>query len=147
MQPMAAAGSADAAAAPATPPRPRDPSPASAAGEQSRKRQRPIVTEAQRSFEQLKVLRAQQKKVLTDLRKRARVERRRITALNKKASKVSLQELMEIACLKHQMLLDKGELPHVDEAAAASTGPAITPGQAFAAVAAHAAKRKEQPSD
>lgn len=130
------------------PPPPEEPEAASPhVDEGAKKKPRAAVTEAQRNLERLRELRGQQKKVLSDLRRKTRAERRRISALNKKASKVSLQELMEIACIKHQMLMDKGELPPADDAAAAASSTThMTPGEAFAAVAAHAAKNKDIPT-
>lgn len=139
---MASAGARDASPPPPAPPPAADPAADSDAGSSPKKKGRVAVTEAQRSLEQLRQLRAEQKKILADLRKRARQQRRRISALNKKASKVSLQELMEITCIKHQMLMEKGELPAAEAADAAASDAPMDPGEAFAAVAALAAKRK-----
>lgn len=139
---MASEGkSADSPPPPAPPPAGEPPA-ESDAGSSPKRKGRTVVTEAQRSLEQLRQLRSEQKKVLADLRKRARQQRRRISALNKKASKVTLQELMEIACIKHQMLLDKGELEAADDGEPAASDAPMDPGEAFAAVAALAAKRK-----
>lgn len=139
---MASSAAAAPDSAPPVPPPPEEPPSDAPESDSPKKKPRIAVTEAQRNLDQLRDMRAQQRKVLSDLRRQARQQRRRITALNKKASKVSLQELMEITCIKHQMLLQAGEVePPSDSDKAAPSAP-LDPGTAFAAVAAIAAKQK-----
>jgi hypothetical protein len=94
----------------------------------------------------MKAERMATKAKLTALAKAERAARRRSTMLNKKAAKLSLQELLEISLVKYEHMKGRGEFPETEPSAtaAASTGSASSSGggtkvKAFTEMVQHAA--------
>ena len=92
----------------------------------------------------MKAERMATKAKLTALAKAERAARRRSTMLNKKAAKLSLQELLEISLVKYEHMKGRGELPETEmpsSPAAASSGSSPGGGKvkAFSEMVEHAA--------
>ena len=102
----------------------------------------------------MKAERMATKAKLTALAKAERAARRRSTMLNKKAAKLSLQELLEISLVKYEHMKGRGEFPEsaASSSAAAGSGAASSHGgkkvEAFTEMVEHAAslaKKLKQP--
>lgn len=110
------------------------------------------LTDPEREIQALRQARVEQRKRLVQIRKDTRKAKRRASALNKKAAKISMEELMSISLLKYRALLSTGEVAETDalmeeEASGGSSSSSTKLSEkAFGIVAALAKKKKEQPT-
>jgi hypothetical protein len=110
-----AAVAAAAAAAAAGPPD-SQPKPATAAAEEEEDSpKKPVmkkvpITDSEKNLQRLREARVQQKKRLSELRAQTKKEKRNVAKLNRKASKLSLDELVQISMVKFRTLKTAGLL-------------------------------------
>ena len=114
----------------------------------ARRKARAAVTQTERNLEVLRARRIAMSKQLDAIRKETKEAKRRISNLNKKASKTSLRELLQISLLKYQALKAKGELDEsemvVDPTATSSGSDAPSSMAAFTVLArTHAATERQ----
>jgi hypothetical protein len=107
-------------------------------------RSRP-VTSAAKALQELREKRVAQRKVLLDLRKETKRQKRKVKALNQKAAKLTVAEICEITHLKWATLVEKGELPDDMPSGASSSADATT--HVMTTVAKHVAEKSAHPSD
>jgi hypothetical protein len=105
---LAAAEAAPAAAppAPAEPPTPD--------GDNAKPKKLPM-TSTEKAVAQLRTERLEQRRKLAQLRKDIRTAKRKASALNKKASKITMEELLQISLLKYRSLAATGEVEDTEE--------------------------------
>jgi len=138
---LAAAEAAPAAAppAPAEPPTPD--------GDNAKPKKLPM-TSTEKAVAQLRTERLEQRRKLAQLRKDIRTAKRKASALNKKASKITMEELLQISLLKYRSLAATGEVEDTEEIiqeASSSSGDGL-PEKAFGIMAAMA-KKKHKPAE
>lgn len=105
------------------------------------------ITEGERQLAALRAERAAQRKKLAELRAATKKEKRACAKLNRKASRLSVGELLEVALLKFRTLAATDEeAVHDATAASSSTAAAAaaapTTEQAISFIAAHVKKQK-----
>ena len=146
--PTMAAVAAAAAAAAAGPPDSK-PKPAAAAAEEEEDSPNKAVmkkvpiTDSEKNLQRLREARLQQKKRLSELRAQTKKEKRNVAKLNRKASKLSLDELVQISMVKFRTLKTAGLLEEDGEdgaTAGSSADPA--PEEVLSIVGAVAKKQK-----
>jgi len=144
---MAAVAAAEAAAGASGPPD-STPKPAAAAAEEEERPPKKTatkkvpITDSEKNLQRLREARLQQKK-LSELRAQTKKEKRNVAKLNRKASKLSLDELVQISMVKFRTLKTAGLLEEETEdgaAAGSSTDPA--PEEVLSIVGAVAKKQK-----
>jgi hypothetical protein len=139
---------AAAAAAAAAPPESK-PKPVAAAAEEEGASQKKTavkkvpITDSEKNLQKLREERVAQRKKLSDLRAATKKEKRNVAKLNRKASKLSLDELVQISMVKFRGLKTAGLVEEDTEdgpAAGSSTDPA--PEEVLSIVGAVAKKQK-----
>jgi hypothetical protein len=101
------------------------------------------ITDSEKNLQRLREERVNQKKKLADLRAATKKEKRNVAKLNRKASKLSLDELVQISMVKFRGLRTAGLVE--DETEAGPTGGASTdpaPEEVLSIVGAVAKKQK-----
>lgn len=101
------------------------------------------ITDGEKNLQRLREERLHQKKKLAEIRASTKKAKRDVAKLNKKASRVSLDELVQISMVKFRSLKNAGLLDEEQEAsveASSSSDPA--PDKVLSIVAAHAKKQK-----
>lgn len=136
----AAAASAGAAAPPP------EPSEAGTADVDSKKPKKTPITSTEKAVHQLRTDRADQKRKLSQIRKDIRTAKRKASALNKKASKISMEELLQISLLKYRSLAATGEVEDAADIITQASSPSSSsteglPEKAFGIMAALAKKK------
>lgn len=134
------------AAPAAAPPAPAEPP--SPDGENAKAKKLPM-TSTEKAVAQLRSERLEQRRKLAQLRKDIRTAKRKASALNKKASKITMEELLQISLLKYRSLAATGEVDDteeiIQEASSSSSGDGL-PEKAFGIMAAMA-KKKHKPAE
>lgn len=134
---LAAAGAAPAA----------EPADAAAPGspeDDNKKAKKTAVTSTEKAVAQLRSDRLEQRRKLSQIRKDIRTAKRKASALNKKASKITMEELLQISLLKYRSLAAAGEVDDTEEIiqeASSSSSAAGLPEKAFGIMAAMAGKK------
>jgi hypothetical protein len=101
------------------------------------------ITDSEKNLQRLREARLQQKKRLSELRAQTKKEKRNVAKLNRKASKLSLDELVQISMVNFRTLKSAGLLEEDAEdgaTAGSSTDPA--PEEVLSIVGAVAKKQK-----
>jgi hypothetical protein len=115
----------------------------------NKKAKKTAVTSTEKAVAQLRSERLEQRRKLSQIRKDIRTAKRKASALNKKASKITMEELLQISLLKYRSLAAAGEVDDteeiIQEASSSSTGDGL-PEKAFGIMAAMASK-KHKPAE
>ena len=134
---LAVAGAATAAAPPAA----AEPSSPEA---ESKKAKKTPITSTEKAVHQLRSERLEQRRKLSQIRKDIRTAKRKASALNKKAGKITMEELLQISLLKYRALAATGEVDDsaeiIQEASSSSSADGLSE-KAFGIMAALAVKK------
>ena len=115
----------------------------------NKKAKKTAVTSTEKAVAQLRSERLDQRRKLSQIRKDIRTAKRKASALNKKASKITMEELLQISLLKYRSLAAAGEVDDTEEIiqeASSSSSAAGLPEKAFGIMAAMASK-KHKPAE
>lgn len=134
------------AEAPPVPPPPvPEPAAAAAAGPLLKKsRKKTPITDGEKQLAALRAERQAQRKRLAELRAATKKEKRACAKLNRKANRLTVGELLEVALLKFRTLtsVDANTEALPSSSTAASSSAAPMPEEAVAFMAAHVKKQK-----
>lgn len=106
------------------------------------------ITDGEKNLQRLRDERLQQKKRLAEIRASTKKAKREVAKLNRKAARVSIEDLIQISMVKFRSLKTSGALDEEEPVSAgggSSTDPA--PEDVLNIVAAHAKKHKKDKTD